>query len=167
MKSGTPQGSPLSPLLHIIYTSDSMNNIHQHTEHGLFADDTALWSTSNTTTNLEHRLESSVNEFYTWCNTWKLIIQPTKTEVIYFSAHPRKKYKNKITIQVEDTTIIPISSARYFGVTFDHQLNWRSHIHHIETKVASRSVFYPGFSLQEGEFSCRGGRQKFFKMEPR
>jgi hypothetical protein len=58
--------------------------------------------------------------------------------MIYFSPHPRKKYKNKITIQVEDTNIKPISSARYLGVIFDHQLNWRSHTHHIETKVASR-----------------------------
>ncbi|CAF1236784.1 unnamed protein product [Rotaria sordida] len=61
LKSGTPQGSPLSPLLYIIYTSDSMNSIHQHTEYGLFADDTALWTTSNTITNLNYRLQSSIN----------------------------------------------------------------------------------------------------------
>ncbi|CAF4319029.1 unnamed protein product, partial [Rotaria magnacalcarata] len=42
--SGTPQGSPLSPLLYIIYTADSMNDIPPHTEHGLFADDTTLWT---------------------------------------------------------------------------------------------------------------------------
>jgi hypothetical protein len=65
MKGGTPQGSPLSPLLYIIYTSDSMNNIHQHTEHGLFADDKTFWSTSNTITNLKQRLQSSANESYT------------------------------------------------------------------------------------------------------
>ncbi|CAF0858998.1 unnamed protein product [Adineta steineri] len=39
---GTPQDSPLSPLLHILYTSDSMNDIHQDTQNGLFADDTTL-----------------------------------------------------------------------------------------------------------------------------
>ncbi|CAF3413944.1 unnamed protein product [Rotaria socialis] len=33
LKSGTPQGSPLSPLLYIIYTADSMNEIPTHTEH--------------------------------------------------------------------------------------------------------------------------------------
>ncbi|CAM2701211.1 unnamed protein product [Rotaria socialis] len=63
LRSGTPQGSPLSPLLYILYTSDSMNCIHQHTEHGLFADDTALWASSNTITNLKNRLQSSINEF--------------------------------------------------------------------------------------------------------
>ncbi|CAF3789888.1 unnamed protein product [Rotaria sordida] len=50
LKSGTPQGSPLSPLLYIIYTADSMNGIPTHTEHGLFADDTALWTSGNTMT---------------------------------------------------------------------------------------------------------------------
>ena len=112
-----------------------MNSISQHTENGLFADDTALWSASNTITNINHHLQASVNEFYKWCNTWKLTIQPTKTEMLYFSPHPRKKYKKKIAIQVEDTIIKPIVAARYLGVIFDHQLKWRSHMNHIETKL--------------------------------
>ena len=41
LKSGTSQGSSLSLLLYIIFTADSMNSIPDHTEHGLFADDTA------------------------------------------------------------------------------------------------------------------------------
>ncbi|CAF3295405.1 unnamed protein product [Rotaria sp. Silwood2] len=44
LNSGTQQGSPLPPLLYIIYTADSTNEIPEHTEHGLFADDTALCS---------------------------------------------------------------------------------------------------------------------------
>jgi hypothetical protein len=60
LKSGTPQGSPLSPILYILYTADSMNGIPDHTEHGLFADDTALWTSSNTTSNLSSRLQQSV-----------------------------------------------------------------------------------------------------------
>ncbi|CAF3788437.1 unnamed protein product [Rotaria sp. Silwood1] len=138
LRSGTPQGSPLSPLLYIIYTSDSMNSIHQHTEHGLFADDTALWTTSNTITNLNYRLQSSINEFQKWCSSWKLTIQPTKTELLYFSPHPRKKYRKKLEIEVEDVIIKPTSSARYLGVMFDHKLDWRTQVKHVETKVASR-----------------------------
>jgi hypothetical protein len=115
-----------------------MNSIPDHTEHGLFADDTALWTASNTITNLNQRLQTSNNEFYTWCTTWKLNIQPTKTEMLYFSPHPRKKYKNKLTIHVENTAINPTPSARYLGIIFDKQLKWRSHLHHIEEKIAPR-----------------------------
>jgi retron-type reverse transcriptase len=57
LKSGTPQGSPLSPLLYIIYTADSMNDIPQHTEHGLFADDTALWTSAEKLPTLTRRLQ--------------------------------------------------------------------------------------------------------------
>ncbi|CAM4774880.1 unnamed protein product [Rotaria magnacalcarata] len=63
LKSGTPQRSPLSPLLYIIYTADSMNDIPTHTEYGLFADDTALWTSSNTMTYLSSRLQQSVDAF--------------------------------------------------------------------------------------------------------
>ncbi|CAF2219231.1 unnamed protein product [Rotaria magnacalcarata] len=63
LRSGTPQGSPLSPLLYIIYTSDSMNGIPPHTEHGLLTDDTALWTSLHQRRNLNDRLQQSINEF--------------------------------------------------------------------------------------------------------
>ena len=138
LNSGTPQGSPLSPLLYIIYTADSMTGIPQHTEHGLFADDTALWTSSNTIASLSLRLQQSVDAFVSWCNSWKLKLQPTKTEMIHFTVHPRKKYKPPVTVKIENTTIQPVDTARYLGVIIDKQLKWRNHIQHIESKVTAR-----------------------------
>lgn len=138
LNSGTPQGSPLSPLLYIIFTADSMTGIPQHTEHGLFADDTALWTSSNSIASLSLRLQQSVDAFGCWCKSWKLRLQPTKTEMIHFSVHPRKKYKHPVTVKVENTIIHPIDAARYLGVIIDKQLKWRNHLQHIETKVAPR-----------------------------
>ncbi|CAF4423479.1 unnamed protein product [Rotaria sp. Silwood2] len=138
LKSGTPQGSPLSPLLYIIYTADSMNGISDHTEHGLFADDTALWTSSNTTTSLNNRLQQSVDAFESWCKSWKLKLQPTKTELIHFTVHPRRSFKNPINIKIQDTIVTPSDSTRYLGIIIDKRLNWRSHIHHIESKIAGR-----------------------------
>ena len=110
----------------------------KHTEHGLFADDTALWSSSNTIKNLSSRLQQSVEEFQRWCDAWKLTIQPTKTEMIYFSPHPRKNYKTQLIIKVNNVIIKPQQSARYLGIIFDHKLDWRMHIRKVETKTASR-----------------------------
>ena len=104
----------------------------------LFADDTALWNSSNTVKNLKRCLQSSVDEFHHWCNVWKLEIQPIKTQLIYFSPHPKKKYKHQVEINVGNTIIKPQVSARYLGVIFDHKLNWRTHTKRIESKLASR-----------------------------
>jgi hypothetical protein len=138
LKSGTPQGSPLSPLLYIIYTADSMNGIPDHTEHGLFADDTALWTSSNRTSQLNVRLQESTDVFQRWCNAWKLQLQPTKTEMIHFSPHPRKRYKHPVAIKIEQSTIKPQDSTRYLGVIIDRKLTWRNHLAHIEPKCAHR-----------------------------
>ncbi|CAF0779354.1 unnamed protein product, partial [Adineta ricciae] len=138
LMSGTPQGSPLSPLLYIMYTADSMNGIPTHTEHGLFADDTALWTSGHTLTSLRSRLQKSIDAFESWCKAWKLKLQPTKTELIHFSLHPRKKYKNPVIVKVENTLIKPLDYTRYLGVIVDKRLKWRTHLDHIEAKIAPR-----------------------------
>ncbi|CAF1665650.1 unnamed protein product, partial [Adineta ricciae] len=83
LKSGTPQGSPLSPLLYIIYTADSMNGIPSHTEYGLFADDTGL----------NERLQRSIDASESWRSSWKLKLQPTKNRAGSFQPTPKKEIR--------------------------------------------------------------------------
>ncbi|CAF3388564.1 unnamed protein product [Rotaria sp. Silwood2] len=115
-----------------------MNGIPEHTEYGLFVGDTALWTSSNTTSSVSNRLQQATDTFQSWCKSWKLKLQPTKTERVHFTVHPRRKFKNPISVKIDDLTIQPTHSTRYLGTIIDKTLNWRSHIHHIESKIASR-----------------------------
>ncbi|CAF3893110.1 unnamed protein product [Rotaria sp. Silwood1] len=115
-----------------------MNGLPEHTEYGLFADDTALWTSSNTTSSLSSKLQQASDAFQTWCKSWKLKLQPTKTELVHFTLHPRRKFKNPVSVKIDNVTIQPTNSTRYLGIIIDKTLNWRSHIHHIESKIAGR-----------------------------
>jgi hypothetical protein len=42
---------------------------------------------------------------------------------MHASSHPRKKYKNPISIKVKDTTINPLDLTRYLGIIIDKKLN--------------------------------------------
>lgn len=155
LRSGTPQGSPLSPLLYIIFTADSMNGMPDHTEHGLFADDTALWASSNKTSNLATRMQQSVEAFENWCRSWKLKLQPSKTELIHFNVHPRRKYKHEVSVRVEETMIKPKDSTRYLGVIIDKELKWNTHLDHIEQTVAPRISLLRYLSSAAGQANER------------
>ena len=134
---GTPQGSPLSPLLYILYTSDCLSRIPNHTISNLFADDTALWSSSPTHRGLQIRLQESVDAFSHWCYLWKFEIQGEKTKLIRFTDHPRKKYP-PLQLFVNNTSITDTDSLKYLGVIFDKSLSFTKHLNALTTKLNSR-----------------------------
>ena len=48
LNAGTPQGSPLSPLIYIIYVNDFPEEIKETCSLSQFADDSAIWTSAYT-----------------------------------------------------------------------------------------------------------------------
>ena len=85
-----------------------MNSIPLDVDYGLFADDTAIFTSSHTTSSVRDRLQEPIEGSEKWCGSWKLI---------HFSPHPRKKYLNPIHLQVSNINIQPQPSPRYLRST--------------------------------------------------
>ncbi|XP_008201458.2 probable RNA-directed DNA polymerase from transposon BS [Tribolium castaneum] len=114
--SGVPQGSVLSPILYIFYSSDfPVSDLHQ-TKTRFFADDTALWTSRTTAASASRTLQPLLNQISTWTRKWRVKINPTKSTAILFK-HPNltrnKKFDPRdITITLNNTPIDLVPSTR-------------------------------------------------------
>jgi hypothetical protein len=67
LNGGTPQGSPLSPLIYIIYVNDYPEAIQQNCSLSQFADDTALWTAAYSKSFAVLKLQKALNMLKGWC----------------------------------------------------------------------------------------------------
>jgi hypothetical protein len=71
--------------------------------------------------------------------------------MIHYSLHPKKKYKNSLSVKVTHTIITPADTARYLGGVTDNELLWRQHLQHVENKTATRIGLLRYLSKQANE----------------
>jgi hypothetical protein len=132
---GTPQGSPVSPVLSIIYTSPLLHKMRTWTESslGMYIDDGVIFACGKNWEDIERAMTHGYTECVEWLTRAGLNVEPDKTELLFF----RKKGK-----RVEPPTHIhlPIpalgtryrvagtNTLRYLGFFFDTGLNWSHHV---------------------------------------
>jgi Reverse transcriptase (RNA-dependent DNA polymerase) len=141
---GTPQGSPLSPILSAIFTSPLLQESLQFTatDLTLYVDDGCLFASGPTFISTLAKVTEAFSCTLRLLTRMGLEIDTDKTEVMFFipprpssnhGAQPRT-----VTIprgNGETLTIRPSASLRYLGVFFTPKLDWRLHI----TTMANRA----------------------------
>lgn len=128
IERGIPQGSILGPLLFLLYVNELPTLVKHNTV--LYADDTSVIIKNNE--NLHSDIQLTLSSFEEWFNTNSMSLNMQKTSIVLFS-----HYKQKLEITYNNTILTGMEQTTFLGLKVDSQLNWKSHVSYLASKISS------------------------------
>lgn len=131
---GMPQGSPLSPLLFNIFVSDAPAiNTHVLNTYN-YADDFFFTSSAAKPQQAWTNVSKHIDNFINWCNQNKLLIQPDKTKLLFFTRRRATPLNLYPTITIQNNVIPRSPLIKILGIHFDPHITLTQHIKIITKK---------------------------------
>jgi hypothetical protein len=134
---GVPQGSPLSPVYLITYTSSLLAKMKgwNNSSLGMYVDDGILFACAEDWGDVSRVLTARYSVCEEWLRRSGLAIEPDKTELLFF----QKPYEcNAIPaptwlILPDPATqsyyvVLPVENLRYLGFFINRRLKWEHHV---------------------------------------
>lgn len=141
LTTGVPQGGVLSPQLYNIYTHDIPTD--PNTDIALFADDTAIITTSSQTAQANKYTQQHLNKLQMYYQKWKLLPNPEKSTITYFG-NRRKSKNHQSTPSLNNLNIPETPDPKYLGVIIDKKLTFKKHISSALCKARiTKTKLYP------------------------
>lgn len=133
INKGVPQGSILGPLLFLTYINDLQTYLNT-TQCLLYADDTTIMATGNTSSELTTNLDSLLHSLENWSHANCIKINPSKTSFVVFHA-PQRKITSHLSITINNVSIPQTHSATFLGVIVDSNLKFNHHVASVVNKI--------------------------------
>ncbi|KAF4460560.1 reverse transcriptase [Fusarium albosuccineum] len=124
LRCGLPQGSPVSPILFLLYTEPIYRLDNPQGRFG-YADDTAILSIGDTVDESTAMASRSIAEMVRWGAENGVSFDPKKTEVMHFS---RSKLRTAPAVRHGDVEKHPKPGLRWLGIWLDSRLSFRIHV---------------------------------------
>lgn len=138
---GVPQGSVLGPLLFIIYINDIIKVCPEGCSIKMFADDTLVYVTGESSAELERKMNMAFVTVEKWMNTNKLKMNAGKTKYMIVRSI-RKELRGNITLKCLDGTEIErVERMKYLGIIIDDRLRFKDHCDYMLKKIGKKVSF--------------------------
>ncbi|KAL9563791.1 hypothetical protein ACKAV7_012033 [Fusarium commune] len=124
LECGLPQGSPVSPILFLLYTEPIYRLGNPQGRFG-YADDTAILSIGDTVDETTAMASGAIDEMVRWGATNGVSFDSKKTEVMHFS---RSKLRTAPAVRHGDIEKHPKPALRWLGIWLDSRLLFRIHV---------------------------------------
>jgi hypothetical protein len=132
---GTPQGSPISPVLSTIFAAPILYLATRwiNTSLSIYVDDGNLFTCGTDFSQVVTHLRNAYRVCWDWLHKAGLNIEPDKTEVIFFQnshadAHRPKHIWLADPARALEYQVTASDTVRYLGIYFDFWLNWHEHV---------------------------------------
>ena len=121
---GVPQGSPISPLLFLLYLAEPMCSGVERARFS-YADDIGILGIGPTVAESASSAQREVDSLMDWAKENAVSFDTSKSEVIHF---PGRKREEGVEIQINGSNIKPAEHIRWLGVHLDPKLSFKHHV---------------------------------------
>lgn len=95
-----------------------------------YADDTAMFITATSETELQLQGNRALREFKDWADANCLRINASKTKVVVYMQRG-KKLRSSINMKIGTDQLEIVNTVSVLGVTFAKDLSWNDHVEHV------------------------------------
>ena len=104
----------------------------------LFADDTALYCSEKSSTELQQMLKEDLASVAEWLNEHNLTLNEAKSKFLIIGSSQRLKSLEKTSLQICGEFLDKADCYKYLGVIINETLTWSDYVDYISTKVNQR-----------------------------